>query len=101
MKMNAALVERTVSQLDARAIPEDDPLVPELNSRFGDHTFFLDANGLNIVEPAGTAPSGTPAGKVINLANWNNANRTSLTPHEPQTTDTIVELGSAGAKPKA
>ena len=25
--------------------------LPQLSEMFGDHTFFLDSNGLNIVEP--------------------------------------------------
>jgi hypothetical protein len=34
---------------------EDHPVIPELNDLFGEHTFFLDHNGLNIVEPAEAA----------------------------------------------
>src|SRR5262249_51915322 len=47
MKMTAALVERTLSQFEAEAIPDDHPVVPELSKLFGVHTFFLDRNGLN------------------------------------------------------
>ena len=52
MRLTSALVERTLSQIEAEAIPDSHPAVPELNRLFGDHTFFLDSNGLNIVEPA-------------------------------------------------
>ena len=48
MKLNAAQVERTLKQFDAQALPDDHPVVPELNSLFGDHTFFLDSDGLNV-----------------------------------------------------
>jgi len=41
MKLNSALFERTLTQFDAQAIPESHPVVPQLNSLFGDHTFFL------------------------------------------------------------
>jgi hypothetical protein len=51
MKLNAAQVERALGQFDARALPENHPVVPQLNTLFGDHTFFLDRNGLNVVEP--------------------------------------------------
>ena len=92
MKLNTALVERTLTQFDARPIPDDHPAVPQLNSMFGDHTFFLDGNGLSIVEPAGATDSGAQTAQVIKLADWKDANRTSLVPHEPQPTDLVVVL---------
>ena len=93
MRLTAAEVERTLSQFEAQPIPDDHPVVPQLNSMFGDHTFFLDRNGLNIVEPTELPQSGMQAGRVINLANWSDPDLTSLVPHEPEPTDAIVELG--------
>jgi hypothetical protein len=95
MKLTSAQVERTLSQFEAQALPDSHPMVPRLNELFGDHTFFLDSNGLNIVEPAGEDPRvGVQAARVVNLANWSDANLTKLAPHEPEPTDAIVELGS-------
>ena len=51
MKLSPELVERTLSQFDAQALPEDHPSLPELNRLFGEHTFFVDEIGLNIVVP--------------------------------------------------
>jgi hypothetical protein len=48
MKLNCAQVERTLSQLQGKAIPDNHPVVPQLNNIFGEHTFFLDGNGLSI-----------------------------------------------------
>jgi len=95
MKLTSVLVERTLSQFDARVIPDGHPVVPQLNRLFGDHTFFLDGNGLNIVEPVEPAAGKMQAAKVVNLASWEDANRSSLAPHEPQETDVVVELGPA------
>lgn len=96
MKLNSASVERALTQLDAQAIPENHPVVTQLNSLFGEHTFFLDANGLNIVEPTGETNSGSQTGKVVKLAGWSDDNRTSLAPHEPEVTDTVIELEPQG-----
>ena len=93
MKLSAARVERTLSQIDAQAIPDDHPVVPKLNNLFGEHTFFLDSNGLNIVEPAEPTTAEDLSGQVINLASWSEANPTSLEPHEPEPTDVVVQLG--------
>lgn len=94
MKLNSALVERTLNQFEAQAIPDNHPVVPQLNSLFGDHTFFLDGNGLNIVEPA--MADGAPKGQVVKLAGWQDSDRTSLVPHEPEPTDVLVELEEQG-----
>jgi len=71
MKLTSAQIELTLDQYEAKALPESHPLVARLSELFGDHTFFLDGNGLNVVEPT-TAPAreGSEAMRVINLANW-------------------------------
>ena len=95
MKLNSMQVERTLRQFEARAIPDNHPAVSQLNELFGDHTFFLDSNGLNIVEPATEAPRlATDVVRVVKLANWSDAELTSLSPHDPEPTDAVIELGS-------
>jgi hypothetical protein len=42
MKLTSTQIERTIGQFEAQAIPEDHPVVPQLNDLFGEHTFFLD-----------------------------------------------------------
>ncbi len=61
---------------------------------FGEHTFFLDSNGLNIVEPAEPARAGAQSAKVVNLASWSDANPTGLELHDPEPTDVVITLGS-------
>ena len=68
MKLTSAQVERTLGQFEARTIPDDHPVIPQLNDLFGEHTFFLDRNGLNIVEPAeAAAGAAAQSAKVVNL----------------------------------
>ncbi len=94
MRLNTALVERTLSQFQAEAIPDDHPVIPQLNRLFGDHTYFIDSKGLNIVEPVDPA-SGTQKAQVVNVASWSEGNPNSLEPHEPEVTDVIVVLEQA------
>lgn len=89
MKLSSAEVELTLTQFEADVIPDDHPLVPELNELFGDHTFFLNGNGLNVVEPS---HAGASSGTVVNLASWRDAQLTSLVPHEPEPTEVFVIL---------
>ena len=51
MKLTWAQIERALSQFEAQAIPESHPVLTRLNELFGDHTFFIDSDGLSIVEP--------------------------------------------------
>ena len=75
MKLTSAQVERTMSQFEVQALPDNHPAVPELNELFGEHTFLLDSNGLNILEPADGVPRGAvQTARVINLANWSGDN---------------------------
>jgi hypothetical protein len=92
MKLSSPMIEKTLTQFDAQAIPENHPVSGQLNSLFGDHTFFLDANGLNIVEPANSDNSGRKTAQVIKLAAWQDEKHSSLAPHEPEPTDVLVVI---------
>ena len=96
MKMDATMVEKTLGQFEAQAIPDEHPVLPQLNNLFGDHTFFLNDDGLHIVEPAGDGQRGGETGKIVKLARWSDANRTSLAPQEPETSEATVDLGRHG-----
>ena len=95
MKLTSAQVERTLTQFEGDVIPDNHPVVPELNSMFGEHTFFLDSHGLNILEPAEASSAGVQSAKVVNLANWSDANPKRLEAHEPEPTDVVVIVGSS------
>jgi hypothetical protein len=88
------MVERTLDQFEALALPEDHPAIATLNKMFGEHTFFVDDNGLNIVQPAIRYDSGRELGQVVKLAKWEDAARTTLKPHEPEPTGIMVPLSA-------
>jgi hypothetical protein len=92
MKLNSAQVEQALTQLQALVLPDNDPAVLELNALFGDHTFFLDRNGLNVVEPNEDTQVGASTGMVVNLASWSDESMSGLAPHEPQPTEVVVML---------
>jgi hypothetical protein len=92
MKLNTAQIEKTQLKLGGEAIPAEHPMMPQLRRLFGDHTYFLDGNGLSIVEPVEPKQSTIRQGVVVNLANWADANAESLQPHEPEPTDKVVDL---------
>jgi|ERR1700716_1423281 hypothetical protein len=93
MKLTSEQVTRTTNQFEVQPLPDSHPAVPQLKELFGEHTFLLDSNGLNILEPDDAIPQElVQTARVINLANWSDATLTRLTPHEPEPTGEIVEL---------
>ena len=51
MKLTSEQVKQTVNQLGAQVLPDEHPAMPQLNSMFGEHTFFVDETGLKVLEP--------------------------------------------------
>ena len=94
MRLTSAQVEKALSQFEAQTLPDNHPAVPQLNTLFGDHTFFLDRDGLNVLEPAETPEVEGQAGEVVSLASWSDTTLTSLRPHEPEPTGVVIVLES-------
>ena len=51
MRLSPSRVEQTLNQFEARVLPDNHPSMPKIKEVWGDHTYFLAVNGLNIVEP--------------------------------------------------
>jgi hypothetical protein len=92
MKLTPTQIERAVDQLDARPVPENSQMGPELKRLFGDHSFFLTSSGLHFIEPAGDNATTTATGRLVRIASWTNPNQNALKPHEPEVTDSIIDL---------
>lgn len=95
MKLTSTHIDRTLSQFDAQPIPDNHPAMQQLNRLFGDHTFFVDSNGLNIIEPSEPMEGNLETGQVVKLASWTDDSRATLAPHEREFTDVVVVLGKA------
>jgi hypothetical protein len=91
MKLSAAQTRRVQDQIGAQAVPDRHAISPDLQRAFGDHTFFLDAAGLNIVE---ASPTDSHVGNVVKVARWADAEHTQLKIETPEPMPVEVELGS-------
>ena len=92
MRLNEMQLKQTLSQMNAQVLPENHPATAQLTDMFGDHTFFLDQNGLKVLEPTEGSEMEIPSGEVVSIADWTDATLTSLTPHAPDPTGTIIEF---------
>ena len=75
-------------------MPEDNPGVAGLSKTFGDHTFYVDPDGLHIFEwdQAQTGSDGASKVKLIQLAEWTDENRKHLKPIEPSEAPSGIRL---------
>ncbi len=92
MKLNAVQLRKVEEQFGVEAIPEEEPVSSDLKEAFGDHTFFLDADGLNIVELKVFPESSV--GNVVKIASWSSDEQTELLRHEPEVLPITVDLES-------
>ena len=93
MKLSTQQIAAIKQQTDADPVAEDHPAAGQLREAFGDHTFYVDRNGLHVFEPL-EAPEnggGKPAA-LVQLAAWTDEDMTSLAPQEPQVGPVVVDL---------
>ncbi len=96
MKLTPKRIARAARQFDAWPLPDDHLVTRFLNELFGDHTFFLDDEGLSIVESAlPEVAVDVELGRVVKLAKWVDARRIYLAPHPREFTNIVVALSEA------
>lgn len=80
------------NQIGVDPIPDDNPAVQDLKNHFGDHTFYLDRNGLHVWEWVDGPESDDQSVTAVRVAAWADEERKALAPHEPVASGTVVEL---------
>lgn len=92
MKLNEAQISKTLAQVRAQVLAEDHPAAVQFLEMFGQHTFFLDAQGLHVLELLEVPGMEAEEGEMISLADWADADFTRLTTHQPEPTGVVVRL---------
>lgn len=92
MKLSNDQVKVVEERTGLQPIPEDNPAMPQLKENFGDHTFYVDDNGLYVLETEGDETDGGGHATAVQVASWTDENRTALQAHEPQVTDAVFKL---------
>ena len=82
MKLSNVQIAATRDSLGATPVPEDHPVMEQLQQAFGEHTFFLDQSGLSVfVDQADVSsevelPEGEP--RLVMIAAWTDEDRNTL-----------------------
>ena len=96
-----AVVEQ---QTGALPVPQDDPVAGQLREAFGPHTFYADPNGLHVIEALPQEMEGAQPGMaaIVQVAEWADEEKSSLSPIEPKALGAVVNIDDAGeAQPDA
>lgn len=83
MRLSEVQKQRVHDHTGATMVPDDNPSMPLLKQNFGDHTFFLDNEGLHVWEAVEDDPSDTAKLVGVRIASWSNDENNALVPHEP------------------
>ena len=102
MKLDVRQLAVVESQTGAKPLPADDPSVQQLTGAFGDHSFFLDPNGLYIFEGVDLpeAEPGAEPALLIQIAEWTDEEKTAIGPIEPKPAELVLDLAMAIEAPE-
>lgn len=89
MKLDATQISVIRERYASEPMADDHPALPKLQESFGDHTFFLDARGLHIIEP--DPEHEETMGYVVKIASWTE-DRSQLRVHDPEVLPMAVTL---------
>ena len=100
MKLTPTQIAATRDAIEANPLPDDHPVMEKLKEAFGEHTFFVDTNGLSVfvdqseVPAEVELPEGDP--RLVLIAAWTDESRQALGAVEP--VDTGVTLPPTGTQ---
>lgn len=83
MRLSETQTRQVQEHTGASVIPDDNPTMPELRRSFGDHTFFVDDEGLHVWEAVDDDPSDGAKLVGVRIASWSGDDKQALVPHEP------------------
>ncbi len=91
MRLSELQLQRVQEHTGASVVPDDNPSMPALKQNFGDHTFFLDGDGLHIWETVEAESDESSKLVGVRIASWSSDEKTSLVPHEPAPSQVLEE----------
>jgi hypothetical protein len=94
MKLSAKQIDQVQQQTGLDPIPETNPANEQLTGHFGEHTFYVDQNGLYVWElvDAEGENGATTAAAAVQIAAWADEEKTALRPTEPKAVNAIVQI---------
>lgn len=96
MKLTIEQIEGIRDQAGIDPIPQTEAVIDVLQHHFGDHTFYVDEEGLRVWESIDDEQAATEKLQAYRVASWADEEKNALVPHDPIPMDSVVELASEG-----
>ncbi len=96
MKLDDDQVAAVKRQTGADLIADDNPAIDTLRKVFGEHTFYLDQNGLLVPERSDGDSEADSVAEFVQVAVWQGEERDALQPIPPQATGYKLTFGEPG-----
>lgn len=84
MKLTDPQIAQVKEQIGVEPVPAGSQTTELLTKHFGDHTFYVDEQGLHIFQSEETEPESGPCNvRPVRVASWANEKKDALAPHDP------------------
>ena len=93
MKLSSAQIAAVATSTGANPVPEDSPAMDQLKEAVGDHTFYVDQEGLLVLEDTETA-AGPEELEVVRVGQWADEQRQTMGVIPPQPTGQVIDLAA-------
>ena len=93
MKLSTAQIAAVQEATGANPLPEDNPAQAQLSEALGDHTFYLDQQGLVVLETPEEAAADDTL-EIVRVGQWADEDRQQLGLTPPQRTGQVIDLAA-------
>lgn len=108
MKLSSAQIAAVEQATGANPIPDEDPANAKLREAVGEHTFYVDQQGLLVLESPEAAATpqetlqGTPdeALEIVRVGRWVEGEQQQLALTPPERTGQVIDLAAHRPAPK-
>ncbi|MBT3658874.1 MAG: hypothetical protein HOA30_19335 [Rhodospirillaceae bacterium] len=92
MKLTEAQITAVEEKTGAKPLPEEDDATKQMAEAFGEHTFYLDQNGLYIMEKSDEQGETGMLTVLVQLGEWADEEMTSLQAIDARITDMVINF---------
>lgn len=101
MKLSNAQIAAVEQATGANPIPAEDPATEKLSEVVGDHTFYVDQQGLVVLESPEAAATPDETLEIVRVGTWVEGEQQQLALTPPQRTGQVLDLSAHRQAPKA
>ena len=100
MKLSSAQIAAVEKATGANPLPGEDPATAKLSEALGEHTFYVDQQGLVILESPEAAATPDDTLEIVRVGRWVEGEQQQLALTPAERTGQVLELSAYRDQPK-